>query len=67
MPGGEVSGAVVWGRWAVGETGLPLVDAAMRELVATGYTSNRCRQNARLRSAVPVHILLLVSMTSEPC
>ena len=34
-----------WVRWATGRTGLPLIDAAMRELVATGYTSNRCRQN----------------------
>jgi deoxyribodipyrimidine photo-lyase len=33
-------------RWADGETGVPFVDAAMRELAATGYTSNRARQNA---------------------
>lgn len=32
-------------RWAEGTTGFPLVDAAMRELAATGYTSNRARQN----------------------
>ncbi len=32
-------------RWTHGETGFPLVDAAMRELSATGYTSNRARQN----------------------
>lgn len=32
-------------RWRLGETGFPLVDAAMRELAATGYTSNRTRQN----------------------
>jgi deoxyribodipyrimidine photo-lyase len=32
--------------WAAGATGLPFVDASMRELAATGYTSNRGRQNA---------------------
>jgi deoxyribodipyrimidine photo-lyase len=32
-------------RWAEGTTGFPLVDAAMRELWCTGYTSNRARQN----------------------
>lgn len=30
--------------WRTGRTGFPLVDAAMRELLATGYTSNRSRQ-----------------------
>jgi len=40
----EASGS--WVRWATGSTGLPLVDAAMRELSATGYCSNRVRQNA---------------------
>jgi deoxyribodipyrimidine photo-lyase len=33
-------------RWTAGLTGYPLVDAAMRELGATGYMSNRARQNA---------------------
>jgi deoxyribodipyrimidine photo-lyase len=33
-------------RWHRGETGVPFVDANMRELVATGYMSNRGRQNA---------------------
>jgi len=33
-------------RWAEGRTGVPFVDAAMRELAATGYVSNRARQNA---------------------
>ena len=32
-------------RWRAGATGVPFVDAAMRELNATGYTSNRTRQN----------------------
>ncbi|ADH98132.1 DASH family cryptochrome [Salisediminibacterium selenitireducens] len=45
--------AIVWHEdkalfqaWKDGETGFPLVDAAMRELKATGYMSNRARQNA---------------------
>ena len=32
--------------WREGRTGVPLIDAAMRELAETGYTSNRARQNA---------------------
>jgi deoxyribodipyrimidine photo-lyase len=32
-------------RWRAGSTGFPLVDAAMRELAATGWMSNRGRQN----------------------
>jgi deoxyribodipyrimidine photo-lyase len=32
-------------RWAAGETGVPFVDANMRELKRTGYMSNRGRQN----------------------
>ncbi len=32
--------------WAEGRTGVPLIDAAMRELVSTGFMSNRARQNA---------------------
>ena len=31
--------------WAEGRTGFPLVDANMRELRATGFMSNRGRQN----------------------
>lgn len=31
--------------WRAGRSGVPLIDAAMRELIATGYTSNRARQN----------------------
>ena len=33
-------------RWKDGRTGVPLVDANMRELQATGWMSNRGRQNA---------------------
>ena len=35
----------LWQRWATGTTGMPLVDANMRELAATGWMSNRGRQN----------------------
>ena len=34
-----------WPRWKEGKTGDPLVDANMRELGATGFMSNRGRQN----------------------
>ena len=33
-------------RWAEGRTGIPFIDANMRELNKTGYMSNRGRQNA---------------------
>ncbi len=32
-------------RWCDGQTGQPFIDANMRELAATGYMSNRGRQN----------------------
>lgn len=35
----------LWSAWTDGQTGYPLVDAAMLELRSTGYTSNRARQN----------------------
>ncbi|GAA5034271.1 cryptochrome DASH [Marivirga lumbricoides] len=35
----------IFKRWAAGETGVPFVDANMRELNETGYMSNRGRQN----------------------
>jgi deoxyribodipyrimidine photo-lyase len=31
--------------WRTGKTGVPWVDAGMRELLVTGYLSNRMRQN----------------------
>jgi len=34
-----------WKRWYTGTTHFPLVDAGMRELISTGYCSNRVRQN----------------------
>ncbi|MEZ0540856.1 DASH family cryptochrome [Fibrella arboris] len=33
-------------RWATGQTGIPFIDANMRELNTTGFMSNRGRQNA---------------------
>ncbi len=32
-------------KWAQGETGIPFIDANMREMNATGFMSNRGRQN----------------------
>lgn len=32
-------------KWKAGKTGVPFIDANMRELAATGYMSNRGRQN----------------------
>jgi deoxyribodipyrimidine photo-lyase len=32
-------------KWRTGETGVPLIDANMKELLATGFMSNRGRQN----------------------
>lgn len=37
---------VAFRRWCEGRTGEPFIDAAMKELAATGYLSNRMRQNA---------------------
>lgn len=39
------SDAELFRRWADGETGIPFVDANMRELKQTGFMSNRGRQN----------------------
>lgn len=36
----------IFEKWKTGNTGDPLTDAVMRELNATGYTTNRGRQNA---------------------
>ena len=50
--GGPIGSAQRWRkdptllqRWKEGTTGVPLVDANMRELAATGFMSNRGRQN----------------------
>jgi deoxyribodipyrimidine photo-lyase len=51
-PGGIIGNDIDWKyhdasfeRWANGTTGIPFVDANMRELNRTGYMSNRGRQN----------------------
>lgn len=36
---------VLFEKWASGNTGVPFIDANMKELNATGYMSNRGRQN----------------------
>ncbi len=35
----------IFEKWRLGETGVPLIDANMKELLQTGYMSNRGRQN----------------------
>jgi len=52
MPGGTIDSQKEWkywdktfAAWKDGMTGFPLVDANMRELAATGFMSNRGRQN----------------------
>lgn len=40
--GGEVP---IFEKWRIGETGVPLIDANMKELLTTGFMSNRGRQN----------------------
>lgn len=51
-PGGIQNTKKLWSRdrqlfsrWAEGNTGIPFIDANMRELNLTGYMSNRGRQN----------------------
>lgn len=52
FPGGTIGSDKPWKHydknlkaWIEGKTGFPLVDANMRELAATGFMSNRGRQN----------------------
>jgi deoxyribodipyrimidine photo-lyase len=35
----------VFNKWVEGQTGIPFIDAAMRQLASTGFMSNRARQN----------------------
>lgn len=42
---GSIPAETAFERWRAGTTGIPFVDANMRELNATGYLSNRGRQN----------------------
>jgi deoxyribodipyrimidine photo-lyase len=46
VPGDVISSNELFERWEHGETGVPLVDAIMHELNATGYISNYHRQIA---------------------
>lgn len=41
----HINNAEHFNRWALGQTGMPFVDASMKELLATGFMSNRGRQN----------------------
>ena len=45
-PACDADAAAQFERWCAGQTGIPFVDANMRELNETGYMSNRGRQNA---------------------
>jgi deoxyribodipyrimidine photo-lyase len=42
---GDASARADLERWRTGTTGVPFVDAGMRELLHTGFTTNRMRQN----------------------
>lgn len=43
-------------RWAAGETGFPLIDAAMRELNATGFMPNRARMITAMFLTKDLHL-----------
>lgn len=43
-------------RWIAGETGFPLVDAAMRELNATGFMQNRARMITAMFLTKDLHL-----------
>lgn len=49
-------GGEAWERWCAGQTGVPLVDAGMRELVTTGYMHNRARMT--VASFLTKHLLI---------
>jgi deoxyribodipyrimidine photo-lyase len=46
----------VFEKWATGNTGNPFIDANMRELNATGFMSNRGRQNVACYLVKDLHI-----------
>jgi len=50
------TGGVNWERWCEGRTGVPVVDAGMRELVETGYMHNRARMT--VASFLTKHLLI---------
>ncbi len=43
-------------RWVAGETGIPFIDANMRELAQTGFMSNRGRQNVASFLVKDLHV-----------
>lgn len=43
-------------RWCAGETGFPIVDAAMRQLLATGFMHNRTRMITAMFLTKDLHI-----------
>ncbi|MEM6911122.1 MAG: deoxyribodipyrimidine photo-lyase [Verrucomicrobiota bacterium] len=45
-----------WERWCQGETGFPIVDAAMRELRGSGFMHNRCRMITAMFLTKDLHI-----------
>ncbi len=56
-------GAVKWPgkdadfeQWKAGETGFPIVDAAMRQLAATGFMHNRCRMITAMFLTKDLHV-----------
>jgi deoxyribodipyrimidine photo-lyase len=46
----------IFEKWRLGETGVPLIDANMKELLTTGYMSNRGRQNVASFLVKDLHI-----------
>lgn len=48
--------ADAFGRWCEGRTGFPIVDAAMRELAATGWMHNRSRMIAAMFLTKDLHL-----------
>lgn len=55
--------ALVFQKWCEGNTGYPIVDAAMRELNTTGYMHNRCRMI--VASFLTKHLLIDWRMGEE--
>jgi deoxyribodipyrimidine photo-lyase len=46
----------VFGRWAAGQTGFPIVDAGMRQLLATGFMHNRLRMIVAMFLTKDLHL-----------
>lgn len=49
-------GAAALERWQAGETGFPIVDAGMRQLLATGYMHNRLRMITAMFLTKDLHV-----------